>query len=224
MATPAEFYKNLSPYEKAKLTGTLSMLFNFAAGAFKFVAGMLTYVAALCISGLDSVFCGAAKRIYFGGMRASMGNESRECGYYLAMGGVLIVSSAFHTVYMYGYAEYGSAGRPGAFAVVAVCVLAAVELIVSLAGFIRARRDGDLLMEGLRFVNLYTASAAIVTALAAVSAALGAADDERTVFGGAAGVVSGIAGMLAGAFMTIKGAVLSRRYAKRPRVRILRRK
>ena len=50
------------------------MLFNFAAGAFKFVAGMLTYVAAPCISGLDSVFCGAAKRIYFGGMRASMGN------------------------------------------------------------------------------------------------------------------------------------------------------
>lgn len=217
-----EYYGELSPYERAKLTSTPSMLFNFAAAAFKFALGLSSSVAALCISGLYSFFCGASKRIYFRGMTASMGDESRECGYYLLIGVVLTVSSAVYCIYMYFWSE-GASGSPGAYATAAACGIALFELVASVSGLVRARRDGDLLMEGLRFVNLAAAFAAIVTAATAVCASVGFEDPRFPVYGGRFGVIMGGVSVLTGIYMIVKGLCLVRRYAARERVRIIER-
>ena len=194
------------------------MPLNMAAGALKFALGMLTLVAAFCISGMYSFFCGIAKRIYFSGMRFSYGDVSRECGYYLAMGMVLVVSSLLNLAYMLKY-SLSQGGVPSAAAAVSVCVVAAAELVSSLSGLARARRDGDLLMEGLRFVGL---SAALSAAASAFAAIISAVYPERgALYSGMSGAAAGFAGALAGVFMTIKGAVLRGKFAGRIKVRVI---
>ena len=124
------------------------MVFDFSTGMLKFAMGIATFVFTLCAGGLNSFFCGLTKRIYFNGMRSSMGDESRECGYYLAMGATFTVSSLFYALYMFRYSIKAAVGTPGPVTVIIVCAIAAFELALSFGGLVRARREGDLLMEG----------------------------------------------------------------------------
>ena len=78
-------------------------------------------------------------------------------------------------------------------------------------------------MEGLRFVNLAAAFAAIVTAATAVCASVGFEDPRFPVYGGRFGVIMGGVSVLTGIYMIIKGSCLVRRYAARERVRIIER-
>ncbi len=219
MATPIQFYKQLSPYERAKITAVVSMVFDFSTGMLKFAMGIATFVFTLCAGGLNSFFCGLTKRIYFNGMRSSMGDESRECGYYLAMGATFTVSSLFYALYMFRYSIKAAVGTPGPVTVIIVCAIAAFELALSFGGLVRARREGDLLMEGLKFVSISAAFAAVSTAVNTVGAMLGGYNSAT----GRLGAMLGSAGVVIGFFMVIKGVLLRRKYSKRKRVRVIER-
>lgn len=218
MATPIQFYKQLSPHERAKITAVASMTFDFATGILKFAMGVATFVLALCIGGLNAFFCGITKRIYFAGMRSSLGDESRECGYYLAMGATFTVSSVFYALYMFRYSTADAVGKPGPVTVITVCMIAVFETAFSFGGLVRARREGDLLMEGLKFVSISAAFTAVSTAVNTVSAMSGY--NSAT---GMLGAILGSAGVVIGFFMIVKGALLRRKYLSRKRVRVIER-
>ncbi len=199
------------------------MLFNLLTGSFKTALGLLTSAAAIFVSGLHSLLLGSVKRIYFRGMASSCGDESRESAYYLAMGALLTAASVFYTIYMLRSAAADGELRFGAGSAAAVCAVAAAEFAVSVSGLVRARRNGDLLLEGLRLADLSSSLAAIATAANAVTSALGMRDIGYLIFGGRFGSLMGAAGVITGAFMTVRGWVLRRKFMRRDRVRIIER-
>ncbi len=223
MATPLKFYGRLSPYERAKLTSVFSMLFNLTTGAFGVAIGLLTSATAILVSGLHSLLLGSVKRVYFRGMPASHGDESRESAYYFAMGVLLTASSAFYTIYMLRGTANERELRFGAGAAIAVCVIAAAELIVNVRGLVTARRNGDLLLEGLRLADLSAAFVAVAAAANAITSVLGVRDIGYVIYGGRFGAIMGAAGILTGAAMSIKGALLMRKFSRRERIRIIER-
>lgn len=221
MANPVEFYRRMSLYERAKLTGTLGMVFNFANAAFKTAVGLFTFVAALCVSGLYSFFTGLAKRVYFRGMRKSGINERKESRYYFAMGIILTASSAFYIVYMLRYAFGGTEKTVGPAAFAFVAGVAVADFALAVIGLVRARRERDLLSEGLKLVNLSTSFAAIATAVTAVSALAGLKGETYAMFNGAFGAAMGVAEAAIGIYMCLKGALYYLRLRGKKRVTII---
>lgn len=211
----------MSLYERAKLTSAFGMIFNFINAAFKLAVGLLTFVAALCVSGLYSFFTGLAKRVYFRGMRKSGINERKESGYYFAMGLILTVSSVFYIVYMLRYAFGGSEKAVGFTAFVFVAGIAVADFIFAVGGLMKARRERDLLSEGLKLVNLSTSFAALATAVTAISALAGMRGETYAVFNGGFGAAMGLVSAVIGFYMCVKGASYYLRLRGKERVRII---
>ncbi len=211
----------MSTYEKAKLTGTVGMTFNFVNAIFKTAVGLLTFVAALCVSGLYSFFTGLSKRVYFRGMRKSGINERKESGYYFFMGTILTAASAFYIVYMLRYAFGGSPEKVGLAAFAFVAGVAVMDFVFAIGGLLKARRERDLLSEGLKLVNLSTSFAALATAVTAISALAGMNGELYSVFNGAFGAAMGTASATIGIYMTVKGGIYYKRLRGKERVKII---
>ena len=211
----------MSAYERARITGAAGMVFNFLNALLKISVGLFTFAAALCVSGLYSFFTGLSKRVYFRGMRKSGINERKESRYYFVMGAILTLSSALYITYMLRYAFVGAPETSGISAFVVVASLTVADFAFATGGLVKARRERDLLSEGLKLVNLSTSFAALATAVTAVSALAGMTGETYAAFNGAFGAAMGAASALAGIYMAVKGGIYYKRLRGKERVKII---
>ena len=168
---------------KVRFTSGLTMLYNFANAAIKIFFGSFSVLGPAFISGMFSLCVGTGKGIYFRGRKMCGYESAREAAYFRAMGVTLVFASAFFLAYM--VAQLMSDMRPGRHGVLTCAVMVVVsltELAFSVTGIAEARREFDILDEGLKFINLISSVNAVVTAETVVMALL---------FGHAGGVAAG---------------------------------
>ena len=93
--------------------------------------------------------------------------------------------------------------------------------IFAVGGLMKARRERDLLSEGLKLVNLSTSFAALATAVTAISALAGMRGETYAVFNGGFGAAMGLVSAVIGFYMCVKGALYYLRLRGKERVRII---
>ena len=202
-------FMNMEPVRRVRITSTVSMIYNVVSGGSKIFFGILSSFFFLCVSGAYVVCIGMGKRIYFRGRAASGGEPNKELKYYREIGILLLIAALFYIAFTLQYVLFPSElRRYGTLTSVALCVISLVEITLAVTGILRARRDRDLLMEGLKFINLATSFAAAVTAEAVLLTWLGA--ENAPFVNGVFGLLLGVASAGTGIYMMCKAAALRR--------------
>lgn len=212
-------YKEMSPVQKARLTSTVTMVYNFVTAGAKIFFGVFSAFWFICISGLYSLCMGLCKRVYFVGRAKSEGETYREISYYRVIGSILSLAAVCYIGYMVQYVLFPSElKRYGTLTSIVIVAVSAVEVAFALTGIVRARKDRDLLMEGLKFVNLVSSLIAVVTAEAVVLtffADLGLTGAFDPAFVNAMfGLMLGLVSLSVGIFVFVKSRRLRREFCR----------
>lgn len=208
-------YKQMTPVQKSRITSSVTMVYNFVTAGAKIFFGIFSAFWFICVSGLYSLCMGVCKRVYFVG-RARSGDQTRlEISYYRIIGGVLCFAALCYIGYMVQYVLFPSdLRRYGSLTSVVIVAVSGVEVAFALVGIFRARKDKDLLMEGLKCVNLVSSLIAVVTAEAVVLtffSDLGLTAGVNTAFINALfGLTLGLVSLTVGIYITTKAKRLKK--------------
>lgn len=144
------------------MTAIISMVFNFAIAAGKLVIGLATLSVYIIISAFYSLGVGLAKQIYYRGYLKALDDPSCEPKYYLRISLVLMASSLVYIGYMIRLFFIKNSFHYSMFLGIAIATVSFFELIVAIVGLVKSNRRKDLLLSGLKTVNLSSALVALV--------------------------------------------------------------
>lgn len=212
-------YKEMSPVQKARLTSSVTMVYNFVTAGAKIFFGVFSAFWFICISGLYSLCMGLCKRVYFVGRAKCEDVTYREISYYRVIGAVLCFAAVCYIGYMFQYVLFPSElKRYGTLTSAVIVAVSGVEVAFAVIGIVRARKDKDLLMEGLKFVNLVSSLIAVVTAEAVILtflADLGFTGNVDTAFVNALfGLTLGLVSLIVGIFVLVKARRLKKDFCQ----------
>ncbi len=128
----------------------------------KVLVSLITFSFFFIISALYSVGVGVAKIIYFKGLKKTNNNITIERQYYLRMGFVLMITSIIYITYMIRLYFYPSNFNYGEILAIAIAFISFLELGFSIRGLLKSNRNNDLLLSGLKSVNLASSLTSIV--------------------------------------------------------------
>lgn len=187
-----------------------SMTVNFFSALVKIVAGALGSSFYVIVNGLYSFAVGGAKATYFfSKKRAPLHEEKRRK--YLLLCGILTAATLLYLVYtlrlFFHGSSYGKAfayflEKYGTIFGVTLATVAFTELGFAIAGLVSSNREGDLLKNGLKCVNL--ASSFIAIALTQVALLTLNNEADMTFYNAVGGTVFGSACLLICAYMLFK--------------------
>lgn len=210
-------FKDMSPSQKARLTSGVTMTVNFVMAGAKIFFGIFSAFWFICVSGAYSLCVGLCKRIYFVGRARSDGETFREIKYYRAIGVVLMLAAVCYIGYMIQYVMFPSdLRRYGAITSIVIVAVSVCEVIFAIIGVVRARKDKDLLMEGLKFVNLVSSTVAVVTAEAVTLVFLSdiglAGSVNAALVNAVFGLFLGVVSLGIGIYLFVKSHNVKRRF------------
>lgn len=197
MLTPIKLWREYRSGDfrtRTRITALFSMLGNFALAAGKAVIGIFTLSVFMLVSAFYSVFSGLAKQFYYRGAAAGREDAKKEVGYYFCMAVFLLVASLVYSLYMVRLFFLSEGLVYGTIAGITVAAVSFTELFMAVKGLVKSNRLKDMLVSGLKTVNLSGALTAIVltqTALLSFTSGAEAAYSGATaVFGLCVGLVS----------------------------------
>lgn len=154
-------YKELDMRQRAQYTTTITMIGNLVSAMIKLLFGAFTLSIFITISGFYSVGIGTCKFIYILGKEKSNEQISKERKYYLLITFVLLLSSIFYIVYMIRLFFIKSSYDYGIIPAITIALISFAELTVAIFGLFKSNKRKDLLLSGLKCVNLASAFTAI---------------------------------------------------------------
>ena len=204
-------FRALSPQKRARITSTVSMIYNFLSGGVKIFLGIMSSYFFACVSGAYVLCIGMGKRIYFHGREVSEGETIKEIKYYKRIGIIIFIGAVCYIIAVMRYIIFfEQLSRYGMLTSIVLCSVSFVEITLAVMGIIRARRDKDLLMEGLKCINFVTSLVAIVTTEAVLLTWLEIGN--ASYVNGVSGLVFGVLSASVGIFIFVKAVKLNRKF------------
>lgn len=162
-------FKDLPYHKKTGFNNRLTMVCNYLWALIKLVFGWISKSIFLSISGIFTVFIGFGKYFYFIGEQRSK-NQQEELSYYKKMAWCIIASGILYYLYVTSlYASDYNKIYDKIFGIT-IATISVCEIFFSLRGLIRSKKTDNLLLSGLKFINLSTAlSSVVLTELALLS-------------------------------------------------------
>ncbi len=153
--------------ERTYVKNRLSMLGNFVTAVFKMLFGVFTNSIFFCISAFYSMGIGYAKQTYIRGFAKGKGYKYVN-RYYLKMAQILIASSGIYVLYMIRLLFFDDRFVYNKIAAIGLSAIAFFDLYFSIYGFVKSKKINDLLLQGLKGVNLASSFPALVLAQVAI--------------------------------------------------------
>lgn len=177
----------------------VSMIKDFVFAAGKIFLGIYTFSVFLCVSGLNSVLTGFARRTYLQGKKAAQDVSEKEYKSYLKIALFILGGSVAFTLYMARLFFVPSQERYEMIPAIAIAVMAFTELGFAITGLAKTK---DLLASAMKVLNLTAAFAALVLTQVAILSFT--QENDVSYFNAIGGVVFGGLSILAALFMLFK--------------------
>lgn len=198
--------------ERSYIKNRLSMLGNFITAVFKMLLGIFTNSIFFCISAFYSMGIGYAKQTYIRGFVKGKGYKFVN-RYYLKMAQILIASSVVYVIYMIRLLFIDEVVVYNKIMAIGLAAIAFFELYFSLYGFYKSKKLDDLLLQGLKGVNLASSFPAIVLAQVAILSFKDPKNSYNTI-NAAVGVFFGTLSAFIGVLMLLKYQRTKNQYQK----------
>lgn len=204
MKTISRLLKNLiHKNRETQFIAKITKITGYAWAAVKFEFGLITGSYFFCISGLYTLAVGFSKGIFFKGKKEREINSESERKNYLKMCGILTIASVIYISYMARLFFFPSKISFNMYFSIFIAAFAFTELTLALIGLIKTYGKNDLLLNGLKCVNLASAFMAIVfTQVALLSFA--APEQEVSKYNAIGGILFGIACLSICVYMLVK--------------------
>lgn len=171
--------------------------FIFAAG--KIAIGIYTFSVFLCISGLNSILAGYARRTYLDCEKASKGDSEKEYKVFLKIALFILGGSVAFTFYMARLFYYPDHVKYGTIPAITIATMAFTELGFAIAGVARTK---DILASAIKKLNLTSAFSAIVLTQVAILSFT--QETDLSYFNAIGGIVFGGLSIIVSLFMILK--------------------
>ncbi len=195
-------YRNGDTALRNRYHSAWSMLLNFSVAAGKTVIGIVTFSLFIVISGIYSLGIGLAKKMYYTGCGKGRENEKK---YFLLMALLLLASSVMYIIYMICLLFSHSQTVYGEITAISIAAISFFELGIAVRGLVKCRKKGNLLLSGLKIVNLSGAFISLVltqTALLSFTMGSTSADMETAARSNAAiGILMGCVSLALAVYM-----------------------
>jgi hypothetical protein len=173
-----------------KYTARISMLGNFLVAAGKVALGIFTASVFFLISGIYSIGIGYAKSTYYAGLKKSDTSLKSEKPFFIKIAITLFASGVVYIIYMMRLFFISASFDYGTIPSIGIAAISFLEIGMAIGGLLRAGKQRDLLLSGLRCINLSSGMTAIVfTQVALLS--LGGTGAENSIYNAIGGVVFG---------------------------------
>ncbi len=144
---------------RTNVNSSLSMIINFIWALSKIMAGIMTRVYLICVSGFFTLGLGLCKIIYFYGRKNNQ-NPHRDI---LKMATVLLLSSLSYGAYMIVLLYFPEEPTDyGLIVSLIITIVAFFKLYFSISGIRKMRKQKEPLVMGIKGVNLSGALANLV--------------------------------------------------------------
>ena len=193
-------------FKEDKMHNLITMIFNFVWATVKIVLGIVKLSGFLCISAVYTFCLGVSKHMFFKGRKQSKTNEESNREYFLFIGIIITIASVCYLVYMIRLFFISSETTYGMITAIAIAAMAFTELYFSIYGLIKARKQKDLLTEGLKAINLVSALSAIALTQTAILSFT--TNGDMSKYNGIMGTIVGAISLLLGIYITIKALKL----------------
>ncbi len=162
-------YKNMPYKQKTSLHNKISMGSNFAWSLLKLVLAGVISSFFLTLSGFYTMCLALAKCSYFDGRRNAK-NLFKEEKYYKQIAFMLMIAGLIYLLYILEIFIYTHEQSYGLIISITFALIAFCEIFFSVRGLIKSWASKDLLLIGLKLINISSAlSSLVLTQIALLS-------------------------------------------------------
>lgn len=203
-------FKNLSYKEKTVFHNKISMTINLLWAGLKLVFGSVIGSVFLSISGLYTAFIAMAKSAFFDGLRLAK-NSYEELRHFKRIAWVLFFAGVLYLFYILEFFIQPRIQSYNTIISITIALFAFCEIGFSVWGLFRSKKTNDLLLNGLKLINLSSAlSALVLTQIALLS--LSVESNVSLPYNTLTGMLVGIITMAIAIYMLIKYLFLKKKY------------
>ncbi len=197
-------YKSV-PYKiKTSFLNRITMTINIVWASLKLIFAYMISSVFISLSGFYTIFIGLAKTAYFDGRRHSKKLHD-EHKYYNRIAFAIFLAGITYLFYFVELFIHPKDTRYGLIVSITIAVVAFCEILFSCIGLFRSKKSNDLLLAGLKFINLSSAlSSLVLTQIALLS--LYYSSDVSIIYNMITGTIIGVAtiGIAAYMFLSVK--------------------
>ncbi len=192
-------YKKVPYRIKTSFLNQITMTVNIIWATLKLVFAYLISSVFISLSGFYTIFIGLAKTAYFDGRRNSKKLHD-EHKYYNRIAFAILLAGITYLFYFIELFIHPKETKYGLIISITIAFVAFCEILFSCIGLFRSKKTNDLLLSGLKFINLSSAlSSLVLTQIALLS--LNFISTESIIYNMATGTVVGIATICISAYM-----------------------
>lgn len=195
---------------RTRITTLFSMLGNFALAAGKAVIGIFTVSLFMLVSAFYSALTGLAKQFYYRGALICKEDIKKETVYYCFMAIFLLAASLVYSLYMVRLFFLSSGLVYGKIAGITVAAVSFTELFMAVRGLVKSNKLNDMLVSGLKIVNLSVALTALVLTQSALLSFTSGVEIAYSYVTAAFGLCVGLVSSLLSVLMLLKARRIGR--------------
>ncbi len=154
-------WRNLPYDEKTSMINKITMVSNLIWAILKLILAFFIRSIFISLSGLYTIFIAFAKASYFDGRRHCK-KRYEEHIYYNRISASLTFAGFLYTLYFLGIFFHPQQNNYDPIISIGIAAVAFCELFFSIWGLIKSKKSNDLLLTGLKFINLCSAMSSIV--------------------------------------------------------------
>ena len=192
-------YQSLPYVQKTSINNKISMACNFAWAVIKFILANVIGSYFLTLSGFYTICIALAKCSYFDGRRNAK-TQFKEEKYYKQIAVMLIIAGLIYLLYIFEIFLATHEQSYGLIPAITIALVAFCEIIFSVRGLIMSWKSKDLLLIGLKLINVSSAlSSLVLTQIAILS--VHASIEENILFNTLFGMIVGVITIIFGSGM-----------------------
>ena len=154
-------YRNLPYKNKTSINNKVSMATNFAWAVMKLILAYFISSYFLSISGFYTICIALAKCSYFDGRRNAK-SQLKEEKYFVQIACMLIVAGLIYLLYIVQIFLDSHTQSYGIIIAITIATVAFCEIFFSIRGLIKTKNSKDLLLVGLKLINVCSALSSLV--------------------------------------------------------------
>lgn len=160
-------FKNMPYKSKTSFTNKISMITNFIWAFIKLVLAGIVSSVFLSISGFYTMCTALAKTAYFDGRRLSK-NQIQETKYFKRIAWTIFGGGLLYLFYILELFVSPKTQNYNMIVSIAIAAIAFSEIFFSIRGLIKSKKSNDLLLIGLKCINISSALSSIVLTQVAI--------------------------------------------------------
>lgn len=192
-------YKNSNYRSRTSLHNKITMFANFAWGFMKIVFAYFIHSFFLSISGFYTLCIALAKVAYFDGRKLSK-NQFQEEKHFKRLASAIIGAGIVYLLYIIEIFLKTYQQQYTIIISISIATVAFCEIFFSLRGLIKSWKSKDLLLIGLKFINLSSALSSLVLTQVALLG-LSNSTEQVILYNTILGVVVGIVTIAIGIYL-----------------------